>query len=210
MQQNPVYYVVMEKTFFERHQHARDILSLIVFVICVALGTLFINTYLFRSFSVDGLSSYPTFNTGDRLIVNRVPVTVDMLQNKQYSPQRGQFIVFKNPNWVGNGPDEYVIKRVIAFGGERVTVKDGQVRVYNAIHPDGFDPDTGDKHGKPRSPTSGDVDQTVTRGTLFVMGDNRVGQNSLDSRDGLGLVPLANIVGPVGIRIFPFNEIEMF
>lgn len=200
----------MEKSFLDTHPHVRDIISLVIFIVCVALGTFFINAYLFRSFSVDGLSSYPTFNTGDRLIVNRIPVTVKMLQNQQYSPQRGQFIVFKNPQWVGSGPDEYVIKRVIAYGGERVTVKDGQVRVYNTEHPDGFDPDQADTHGHPRSPTSGDVDQQVAKGTLFVMGDNRVGQNSLDSRDGLGLIPLANIVGPVGVRIFPFNEIAVF
>lgn len=200
----------MLSDYFSRHPRARDAANLIIFVVFVLLGTLFINAYIFRSFSVDGQSSYPTFNTGDRLIINRLPVTAKMLSNSQYVPERGQFIVFKNPQWTGVGPDEYVIKRVIAFEGERVTVKDGTVRVYNDKHPDGFDPDKGDKHGHPRSPTSGDVDRVVEKGTLFVMGDNRVGQNSLDSRNGLGLIPLSNIVGPVGIRIYPFNEINVF
>ena len=201
----------MEKRFFDRHPHARDVLSLAIFIVCVVLGTLFINTYIFRSFSVDGLSSYPTLDNGDRLIVNRLPVTWSMLQNKQYTPERGQFIVFKNPQWVGNGPDEYIVKRVIAFSGERVVVKDGIVTVYNQAHPDGFNPDKSDKNGHPRSPTGGNVDQTVSKGTLFVMGDNRPGtSNSLDSRDGLGLIPLADVIGPVSIRIFPFTKITGF
>lgn len=200
----------MEPSFFARHPHVRDVLNLAMFVVFVALGTLFINSYVFRSFSVEGKSSWPTMDTGDRLIISRLPVTFDMLQNKQYVPARGQFIVFKNPMWVGSGPDEYVVKRVIAFAGERVVVKDGSVTVYNTEHPNGFDPDATDKNGHPRSPTSGDVDQTVDKGTIFVMGDNRIGNNSLDSRDGLGLIPLSNVIGPVSLRIFPFNEIRTF
>lgn len=196
--------------FFKQHQRLRDVTNLIIFVICVILGTLFINAYVFRSFSVDGQSSYPTFNTGDRLVVNRIPVTWSAVQNKHYVPERGQFIVFKNPTWAGSGPDEYVIKRVIAFEGERVTIKDGAVKVYTKEHPDGYDPDKDDENGHPRSPTSGDVDRIVEKGTLFVMGDNRVGENSLDSRSGLGLIPLVNIIGPVSIRLYPFNEIEFF
>ncbi|HEU0266282.1 MAG TPA: signal peptidase I [Candidatus Saccharimonadaceae bacterium] len=199
-----------EASYFDRHPHMRDLISLIVFVACVVIGTLFINTYIFRSFSVSGLSSWPTLHNGDRLIVDRIPVTWDQLQNKTYSPQRGQFIVFKNPQWTGNGPDEYVIKRVIAFGGERVVVKNGTVTVYNSQHPDGFNPDALDKHGTPRKPTSGEVDQTVDPGTLFVMGDNRIGANSEDSRDGLGLIPLSDVIGPVSWRIFPFTSISTF
>lgn len=200
----------MEASYYDRHPHLRDVISLVVFVICVVLGTLFINAYVFRSFSVSGLSSYPTLNNGDRLIVNRLPVTWDQLRNKTYVPQRGQFIVFKNPQWVGTGPDEYVIKRVVAFSGERVVVKDGTVTVYNHQHPDGFNPDKLDIHGTPRKPTSGQVDQVVDPGTLFVMGDNRIGQNSEDSRDGLGLIPLSDMIGPVSVRIYPFNKISTF
>ena len=199
-----------EARYFDRHPHTRDILSLAVFVICVVIGTLFINTYIFRSFSVSGLSSYPTLHDGDRLIVNRIPVTWDQLKNKTYSPNRGQFIIFKNPQWTGTGPDEYVIKRVIAFGGERVVVHNGALTVYNTKHPDGFNPDVLTKHGTPRQPTSGEVDETVDPGTLFVAGDNRIGANSEDSRDGLGLIPLSDLIGPVSLRVFPFNRISTF
>jgi signal peptidase I len=199
----------MEAPFFNRHPVFKDVWNTALFLIFVLVGTLLINTFVFRSFNVLGPSSEPTLITGDRLIINRLPVTWAMLQNKQYTPKRGQFIVFKNPRFVPGTPDEYIVKRVIAFGGERVTVKDGVLTVYNQQHPDGFQPDK-DFHGEPGSPTSGSVDTTVSDGTLFVAGDHRQGDYSYDSRNGLGLIPLYDIIGPVGLRIYPFNRIRTF
>lgn len=150
-----------------------------------------------------------TMHTGDRLIVNRIPVTISQLQNKEYVPERGQVIVFKNPQFTLGSGDEYIVKRVIAFAGERVVLKDGEYRVYNDQNPQGFNPDD-DNHGEPKSPTSGSVDRVVADGTIFVSGDNRTGGHSLDSRNGLGDIPLYDIVGPVGLRIYPFTQMRTF
>lgn len=199
----------MEANFLQRHPLVKDALSIITFIICVIVGTLLINTYVFRSFSVLGPSMEKTLYTGDRLIVNRLPVTWSQLQNKQYIPERGQVIVFKNPNFSLGSVDEFVVKRVIAFPGERVTVKNGVVAVYNTEHPDGFNPDDAN-HGEPGSPTSGDVDTIVAKDTLFVMGDHRQGQFSCDSRECMGTIPYYDVVGPVSLRIFPFNAIRGF
>lgn len=146
--------------------------------------------------------------TGDRLIVNRLPVTWSMLFNKEYIPERGQVIVFKNPQYNAGTGEEYIVKRVIAFPGERVTVKDGVLTVYNSENPSGFHPDEATEG--PGSPTSGEVDTTVTSGTLFVAGDHRQGDYSYDSRSGLGLIPFYDIIGPVGLRIYPFNKLRTF
>ena len=202
----------MKPTFLQRHPGVKDAISLIVFVICVLVGTLFINTYIFRSFSVDGPSMENTLYTGDRLIVNRMAVTAAQLQNERYQPKREEIIVFKNPNFDDVlGRDEYVVKRVIAFEGERVTVKDGVVLVYNAAYPAGFNPDADiQNHGDPKLPTDGDVDVTVPEDHLFVMGDNRIGDYSCDSRDCMGPIPLYNVIGPVALRIFPFTQITNF
>ena len=152
-----------------------------------------------------------TMYTGDRLIVNRLPVTTSKLQNKHYLPQRGQVIVFKNPNYNASvGKDEYIVKRVIAFAGERVTVKNGSVTVYNTDYPDGFDPDKTVNKNEPGQPTSGEVDTIVPKGTIFVMGDHRQGNYSCDSRNCMGTIPLYDIVGPVSMRIFPFTKIRGF
>jgi signal peptidase I len=150
-----------------------------------------------------------TLYTGDRLIVDRLPVTWAHLQNKEFIPERGSVIVFKNPNFSAGLEDEYIVKRVIGLPGERVILKDGVFTVYNDEFPQGFDPDEYN-HGEPGGPASGEVDTVVPAGQVFVAGDHRVGNYSLDSRNGLGTIPLFDIVGQVSFRIFPFNKIRSF
>lgn len=202
----------MEASFIERHPHVRDGLHFAVFVICVVIGTVLINTFIFRSFNVSGHSMEKTLQDGDRLIVNRIPATLAQLQNKKYTPERGQIIVFRNPRYVDGMVDAYLVKRVIAFAGERVVVKDGTVTIYNDDYPGGhiYDADFQKNGLGPLSPSSGDADMIVPEDTVFVAGDNRIGGNSYDSRVGLGTIPLFDIVGPVSLRIYPFNKFSTY
>ncbi len=201
----------MDATFMDRHPRLSDGLSLVIFVIGVAIGTVLLNAFVFQTFNVEGASMETTMYTGDRLIVNRLPVTMSKLQNKNYTPKRGQIIVFKNPNYNASlGKDEYIVKRVIAFAGERVTVKNGTTTVYNKENPNGFNPDSTVNKNEPGQPTSGNVDAVVPKGTIFVMGDHRQGNYSCDSRNCMGSIPLYDIVGPVSLRIFPFTKIRGF
>ena len=89
----------MDATFMDRHPRLSDGLSLVIFVIGVAIGTVLLNAFVFQTFNVEGASMETTMYTGDRLIVNRLPVTMSKLQNKNCTPKRGQIIVFKNPNY---------------------------------------------------------------------------------------------------------------
>ena len=203
----------METSYLQRHPFLKDVLGILVFILCVLVGTLLINTYIFRTFNVSGPSMEITLYTGDRLIVNRLPVTWAQLQNKPYVPERGEIIVFKNPLYNASTGDEFIVKRVIAFPGERVVVKNGTLTVYSQDRPEGFLPDAAqadDLGSQPGSPTSGDVDIVVPDDSLFVAGDHRVGDYSFDSRSGLGTIPYYDVIGPVGVRIWPFDKIRLF
>lgn len=222
----------MKPTFFQKHPMLKDLLSLGVFIVAIVAGTLFLNTYIYRSYNVVGGSMENTLHGDDRVIVNRAVVSWSHFIGEEYVPKRGQIIVFLNEDaeavkkyqaegvqnpvtcTVPSGvSDQYIIKRVIAFPGERVVVKDGVMTIYNEEYPDGFVYDEAwrvSEDDGPKEHTSGEVDLVVPNGELFVSGDNREGSHSWDSRNGLGTIPYCRVIGPVVLRLFPLDKIRTF
>jgi signal peptidase I len=187
----------------------KSILSTVAILLIAPLLALTITAFIFQSYEVDGPSMQSTLQDHDRLIIWKVSRTWARLTHHDYVPKRGDVIVFiKRGLYEDNGDKEkQLIKRVIALPGERVTVKEGKVMVYNTQHPDGFDPDTTLPYGGVIKDTDGNVDVTVPAGEVFVCGDNR--SNSLDSRY-FGPIPTHDIVGKLAARILPIGEAEKF
>ena len=113
-------------------------------------------------------------------------------------PQYGDIVVFKS-NIINeeNGRDKLLIKRVIAKGGDTISISNGDVyRNGQALD----EPYTKDGY------TNGGMDETVVPdGKLFLCGDNRL--VSLDSRSPeVGFVDERALVGKAEFRLFPFSD----
>jgi len=144
-----------------------------------------------------------TFVPGDRVMTSKI-----------FNLQRGDVVVFKDPNnWlneersnaIGGG---FLIKRLIGMPGDVVECKGaGQPITINGVE---IDESSYIRPGV--EPSAFPFSVTVTEGHVFVMGDNR--SNSADSRyhqsdNDHGLVPIDDVVG-TGLAIYwPINHIGL-
>jgi signal peptidase I len=185
--------------------------STIIVLLLAPVIALFLTAFVFQSYQVDGPSMETTLHNNDRLIVWKIPKTWARVTGSVYIPNRGDVVIFTDRALAnfGQDPDKQLIKRVIALPGERVTITDGIVTVYNNEHPRGFQPDTTLPYSEttviPETP--GDVDTKVPENQVFVLGDNR--PNSLDSGE-FGPIDAHNIVGKLVMRVLPANKIKAF
>ena len=184
----------------------RDLLIILVVAFTVSF---FLKTFLVRSFYIPSGSMEHTLEVNDRILVNQlVPNLVDV--------QRGDVVVFRDPGgWLSLPPSaqmpsptpvekvmqvlglaadtsaDYVVKRVIGIGGDRVACCDANGRVtVNGVPLD-----------EPYA--------VVPEGSVWVMGDNRY--SSMDSRyhqdePGRGFVSEDEIVGRAFVLNWPFSR----
>ena len=204
-----------------RYPWLKDIIGLLLFILAIFLGAAIINAAVFRSFSVIGPSMEDTLYTGERIIVNRLPKTWAALLGEDFTPLRGEIIVFQNPQYTPGDAEEFIVKRVIAFPGEVVNIEQCQIEVFNDAYPAGFDPYQDFDVSNRNECVSGRVNNyTVPPHEIFVIGDHRNGSFSHDSRDGIGngtasdrspaAIPKSDVVGPVTMRLSPFDKFRFF
>ena len=161
--------------------------------IAVALVlTLVIRTYVIQAFKIPSGSMRPTLMEGDKLFVNRYIYRFK-------SPKRGDIIVFKYPKDMKKD----FIKRLVAFEGETVEIKDGKIYVDGKVLDD---PGTFGKfyyyNHDPYAPPNEKI--KIPKDSYFVLGDNSA--NSQDSRFW-GFVPKKNMVGKALFRWWPLNKL---
>jgi signal peptidase I len=197
-----------------RHPVIQFLLELPGLLLMAFALALFIKTFLVQAFFIPSGSMVPTLTPGDRVLVVKAPYWFG-------EPSRGDIIVFERTDRLGGGhePDRGVvggffdwlgeglgfqppenpdyIKRVIGLPGDVVSAKNGKVLV----------------NGRPieepyLTQRTADFARTeVPNGKLFVMGDNRA--NSLDSRAGLGFVPIDDVVGKAYITVWPIPRANL-
>lgn len=173
---------------------------ILTWVIAISLA-FSLHHFVFQSFQVFGASMEPTLHQGDYLIISKVGPSWADLRGKNYVPDRGDIVV------VDTGGVR-LIKRVIGLPGETVVVTDGEVKIYTAENPEGFDPYQ--TLNLPPVYASGDLRVDIPSGEVFVIGDNRQDGNSLDSRNQLGTVPTEDIIGSLVFRLWPPRNAEIF
>lgn len=184
--------------------------STIAVLLIAPLVALFLTSFVFQSYQVDGPSMQTTLYNNDRLLVWKLPKTWARLTGGAYIPNRGDVVIFVEKglaDFNGSMGGKQLIKRVIALPGERVVVKDGTVTVYNQQHPNGFSPDQSLPYGTVIKETGINVDTVVPEKAVYVMGDNRA--ESMDSRT-FGPVEVNDIVGKLVLRVWPINQAKVF
>ena len=167
-------------------------------LIAVALAA-FIRYFLLAPIVVDGTSMLPTLKDQDKMIVNKLGYMIG-------EPERFDIIVFHAPD------NRDYIKRVIGLPGDQVSYKNDILYVNGKALEEAYLQENKQQFmdGPLTEPfTLTDIPEgaeTVPKGHLFVMGDNR--RNSRDSRD-IGFVPLEEVVGKTNIVFWPLERIRI-
>ncbi len=191
------------------HEGLKSIGSTLAIIILAPIVAFCLTAFVFQSYEVDGASMETTLQNQDRLIVLKLPRTLAKITHHSYIPARGDVIIFDKKDLfdTGSTSKRQLVKRVIGLPGDRVVIKNGEIKIYNSAHPEGFEPDRTLPYGSVINMTSGNIDLTIAPGQIFVCGDNR--GNSLDSRY-FGPIAASDVVGKLELRIFPFNKIKLF
>lgn len=131
-----------------------------------------------RPYAMAAESMQPAISPGDNMIV-------DLRSYRRHAPERGDVIIFSQPSV----PGLYLVKRVIAFGGETIDIQNDQVSVDEVplAEPYMF---IDKKYPDPMP----HFHEKVPPGKLFVLGDDR--HISFDSRfPKFGFVDMASVRG---------------
>lgn len=169
-----------------------SILSIVGMIAFIFVLSVLLRTFVFQPYEIPSSSMEDTIMTGDMVFSEKISYYVRQ-------PEQGDVVTFEDPEVAGRT----LIKRVVATGGQTVTLADGHVYV------DGVMADESHTKGQsyPLEMQARDANvvypYTVPAGYVWVMGDNR--ENSLDSRY-FGAIPVSSITGRGMLIYWPFND----
>ena len=167
----------------------KEIISTILYILVVLLGTYLLITFVGQRTSVSGSSMEPTLSNNYQLILDKISYRFS-------EPQRFDIIVFP----FQYAENTFYVKRIIGLPGETVQIDlQGNIYINGTILEEDY--------GKETIHFAGLATEPITLGDdeYFVMGDNR--NNSSDSRDpSVGNIRRHNIIGKAWVRIWPLNK----
>ena len=160
--------------------------AIVLLVIVLAIATaLLLKYFVFDTFTVDGISMYPTLDGGNGANLDDDENNGETLfLNKMAKIKRGDIVVFVPDK--GTFAGRTLVKRVIAIGGDHVQIKDNAVYLNGQLLVEDYTND--------QEPAiyDQDLDFYIEEGNVFCMGDNR--NHSSDCRV-FGQVSLDTVVG---------------
>jgi signal peptidase I, bacterial type len=177
-----------------RHGHSKPSQLWLLILLPVAVGVAFIHLNW-----VVPAAGFQSFEVPSRSMENTVPehahVMVDRWYYKENIPRRRDLVIYMNRDGI------YLIKRVIAMGGETIRSADGQIFIDDqpisepyAVH-SGYAPPQFNNFGPLKIPAE----------QLFVMGDNR--DISLDSRSPeVGPIDITSLAGRPLYTLAGYND----
>lgn len=169
------------------------IAAVVAAILAARLAIAYLPTFAARQiemFEIPSDSMLPTLLEGDKIFVNK---------SNQYSPQKGDIIVFqvtKTAQSQDVKAGTFFVKRVIASPGEQLTVKNGIVYLNSQILEETYIAEAPDYNWQP---------ETVPPGAYLVLGDNR--NDSYDSHVW-GFLPASNIIGKAYKIYWPPERIQ--
>jgi signal peptidase I len=173
----------------ERQARSHRLATKLLLPLIVLLASILLPLYVvFDTSKVDGPSMIPTLQDREYLLITRGWAT----------PARGDVVVvtFRDP---ADGTVGEIVKRVVALGGDKVSVR-GDVAFVNGAK-ETFNHQV--MEAQTRFPV---FDSVVPSGTVFLMGDNR--PISDDSRH-LGPLPVADVHGKVVAVWGPIDRVRL-
>ena len=160
--------------------------AIVLLVIVLAIATaLLLKYFVLDTFTVDGISMYPTLDGGNGANLDDNENNGETLfLNKMAKIKRGDIVVLVPDK--GTFAGRTLVKRVIAIGGDHVQIKDNAVYLNGQLLVEDYTND--------QEPAiyDQDLDFYVEEGNVFCMGDNR--NHSSDCRV-FGQVSLDTVVG---------------
>ena len=195
----------------------REVIEWIICIVVAIVLAILIRYFIGTPTEVKMTSMSPTLKPGERLILNKIPITFGQ------ELKRGDIITFERPSKVSGvesvkaeynyepenlfssfvyyvleiGKDSY-IKRLIGLPGDHVQIQSDGVYINEQKLEESYIPKGVITYAKNEYLT----DVVVPEGYVFAMWDNR--ENSTACRE-FGCIPIEKIEGVAWIRIWPLN-----